>query len=50
MWTDTRNAGETHTAVTVQGYEADLFQTEGTSAADVAERGGIPLFAAGHGF
>ena len=28
---DTRNAEDTHTTVTVQGYEADLFQTAGTA-------------------
>ena len=28
---DTRNAEDTHTTVDVQGYEADLFQSEGTT-------------------
>ena len=49
MWTDASDAGEDHTTVDVQGYEADLFQSEGTIAADLAERGGVPLPAAGHG-
>ena len=30
MWTEPRTRGENHTTVTVQGYQADLFQSEGT--------------------